>query len=129
VVFARERATRLERFLAGALVDADRDLDADAPLMKKALLPGPLVYGATWPLWHARGATHWFFDLIRGWALSERMAQHHRLWPDGLAWMAATHRLGAANARVAAPPSLEGAPAPHLPRTSPRTATRPDARA
>jgi hypothetical protein len=90
--YSRERQDRLYRFMRDSLADADRDLAGDAPLLKKALLPGPLTYGVTWPLWNVSGGTPWFFQLIRGWAYSERMSQRHFAWPDALRWMASPRR-------------------------------------
>lgn len=86
--YSPERLERLERFLEGSLPDADRDRGENAPLLKKALVPGPFVYRVTWPLWNVPGATHYFFELIRGWAYLERMAERHQQFPDGLSWMA-----------------------------------------
>jgi FADH2 O2-dependent halogenase len=83
----RARLSRLERFMHDSLADGERDLDG-GPLLKKALLPGRTVYGATWPLWQLPHARPYFFILTRAWAYSERLAQRLRLWPDGLAWMA-----------------------------------------
>ena len=67
--------------------DGDRDLGG-APLLKKALLPGKVVYGVTWPLWKLPNARPYFFIITRAWGFSERMAQRTKLWPDGLKWMA-----------------------------------------
>lgn len=86
--YSADRLERLEKFLAGSLPDADLDRAEHAPLLKKALVPGPFVYRVTWPLWNVPGATTYFFQLIRGWAYMERMAERHPQWPDGLSWMA-----------------------------------------
>jgi flavin-dependent dehydrogenase len=82
------RLRRLVRFQEAALGDGDRDLDDDAPLLRKALLPGRTIYRATWPLWNLPRATPYFFHLTRAWAYAERAAQRLRLFPDGLSWMA-----------------------------------------
>jgi flavin-dependent dehydrogenase len=83
-----KRLARLERFQAEALRDGDRDLQENR-LLKKALLPGKRVYNVTWPLWHLPHARPYFFILTRAWGYAERLAQRHRLFPDGLGWMAA----------------------------------------
>jgi 2-polyprenyl-6-methoxyphenol hydroxylase-like FAD-dependent oxidoreductase len=83
-----QRLRRLERFQRAALADGERDLDG-APPLRKALLPGRIVYRVTWPLWKLPHARPWFFKLTRAWAYSERLAQRSRLWPDGLGIMAA----------------------------------------
>jgi flavin-dependent dehydrogenase len=86
--WSTERRKRdLERFMARALTDGDRDLK-EPGLLKKALLPGWAVYGATWPLWRLPHARPWFFILTRAWGFSERLAERLRLWPDALSWMA-----------------------------------------
>ena len=56
--------------------------------LKKALLPGPVVYAVTWPLWKLPNARPWFFKMTRSWGYMERYAQRTKLWPDGLKWMA-----------------------------------------
>jgi hypothetical protein len=86
-----KRLERLSRFQAEALRDGDRDLQENR-LLKKALLPGKRVYRVTWPLWHLPHARPWFFMLTRAWGYAERLAQRHRLFPDGLGWMAAHPR-------------------------------------
>ena len=87
-----ERLHALEAFQKTSLqMDGDRDLAMGGkkpPLLKKALLPGNLIYGVTWPLWHLPHARPYFFILTRAWGYSERFAQRTKLWPDGLAWMA-----------------------------------------
>ena len=88
VVVLLARDVRRRARAEGALADGDRDLLPGAALLKKALLPGPSVYRATWPLWQLRRGLPYFFNLIRGWAYSERMTHRHGAWPDGLHWMA-----------------------------------------
>jgi len=83
----RERMENLERFQRESLRDGERDLE-DGTLLKKALLPGKRVYGVTWPLWKLPHARPYFFILTRAWGFAERFAQRHRLFPDGLRWMA-----------------------------------------
>lgn len=102
--YSKMRQERLQRFLEGALADGDRDLEPGAGLLKKALLPGPSVYRATWPLWKLRRGLPHFFNLIRGWAYAERWTQRHSSWPDGLHWMATSER--------AVPPQLPSAAVP-----------------
>lgn len=99
--YSEARRQRLLRFLEASTVDGERDLEAGSGLLKKALLPGPSVYRATWPLWQLRRGLPHFFGLIRGWAYLERMTQRHRYWPDGLHWMATS--------RHAVPPQLMSA--------------------
>lgn len=84
--YSPRKLRALERFLAGSLKDAGRE--QPGALLKKALLPGKVIYRATWPLWRVPGGTPYFFRLIRGWAYSERLAQRSRLWPDALSFMA-----------------------------------------
>jgi hypothetical protein len=84
---SRKRLHALRRFQQAALMDGDRDLD-EPGLLKKALLPGWAVYGVTWPLWKLPNARPWFFQLTRAWGFVERLSQRHKLWPDGLTWMA-----------------------------------------
>ncbi len=91
---------RLRDFLADSIADGDRDLEPGAPLLKRALLPGPIVYRATWPLWNLPGATPYFFKLIRGWAHSERRSQRSRLWPNALRMMASSPSSLPARARA-----------------------------
>ncbi len=86
--YNQDRYQRLSGFLDNSLLDGERDLIPGAPLLKKALLPGPEVYLATWPLWRLRRGPALFFKIIRLWSFSERLTQRHRLWPDGLGWMA-----------------------------------------
>lgn len=86
--YSEKRVRRLERFMESSRADENRDFLPGAQLLKKALLPGPPVYRATWPLWNIPGLTPYFFKLIRGWAYLERLTQRLRLWPDGLSWMA-----------------------------------------
>ncbi|MEZ4298628.1 MAG: NAD(P)/FAD-dependent oxidoreductase [Polyangiaceae bacterium] len=86
--YSEGRLAALRGFLAGAMPDADRDKAEGAPLLKKALVPGPFVYRVTWPLWNVPGATTYFFQLIRGWARMERLAERNPGFPDGLSWMA-----------------------------------------
>jgi len=84
----QERLDNLVRFQQTALKeDGDRDLGGK-PLLKKALLPGKVVYAVTWPLWKLPNARPWFFKMTRSWGYMERMAQRTKLWPDGLKWMA-----------------------------------------
>jgi flavin-dependent dehydrogenase len=83
-----KRLRALERFQEAALLDGDRDLRENS-LLKKALLPGKRVYRVTWPLWKLPHARPYFFQLTRAWGYAERLAQRHRLFPDGLGWMAA----------------------------------------
>jgi flavin-dependent dehydrogenase len=85
------RLANLERFMNDSLADADRDLptaNGTPSLMRKALLPGKVVYSVTWPLWKLPNARPYFFALTRAWGYSERIAQRTKLWPDGLKWMA-----------------------------------------
>jgi flavin-dependent dehydrogenase len=83
-----KRLRNLERFMHTALAeDGDRDL-AEPRLLRKGLIPGRIVYTATWPLWKLPHARPYFFILTRAWGFSERMAQRTRLWPDALSWMA-----------------------------------------
>jgi flavin-dependent dehydrogenase len=84
---SQARLDALTRFQDEALRDGDRDLE-DGRLLKKALLPGRRVYTVTWPLWHLPNARPWFFMLTRAWGFAERLAQRHKLFPDGLGWMA-----------------------------------------
>ena len=88
------REQQLDRFLAGSLADADRDLEPKAKRLHKALLPGPLVYRSTWPMWKFPRLTPAFFKLIRAWGYAERFAQRHPLAPDGLGIMAKGGPLG-----------------------------------
>jgi len=83
----QQRLDDLRRFQQIALSDGDRDLGG-APLLRKALLPGKVVYGVTWPLWKLPHARPYFFIMTRAWGYMERYAQRTRLWPDGLKWMA-----------------------------------------
>lgn len=90
---SKMRLENLERFMHAALVeDGDRDLMKSSgkkmALLRKALLPGKLVYTMTWPLWKLPNARPYFFIITRAWGFSERMAQRTKLWPDGLKWMA-----------------------------------------
>jgi FADH2 O2-dependent halogenase len=82
----QRRLDDLVAFQERALADGDRDLDGRR--LKKALLPGLAVYGATYPLWKLPHARPYFFILTRGWGYAERLAQRTRLFPDGLKWMA-----------------------------------------
>jgi flavin-dependent dehydrogenase len=83
---SQERMDRLDRFLAESLVhDSPRPR---APLLKKGLLPGPVIYRVTWPLWNLPGQVHWFFRLIRAWGFAERLSQRTAWWPDWLSFMA-----------------------------------------
>jgi hypothetical protein len=84
---SKQRLERLERFMHKAL-EADGERDRGAPLLRKALLPGPIVYTATWPLWKLPHARPYFFVITRAWGYSERFAERTRLWPDALRWMA-----------------------------------------
>jgi flavin-dependent dehydrogenase len=86
----KRRLDNLERFQREALRDGERDLGDDT-LLKKALLPGKRVYRVTWPLWKLPHARPYFFILTRAWGFAERWAQRHRLFPDGLGWMAGTN--------------------------------------
>jgi flavin-dependent dehydrogenase len=89
-----KRLSNLERFMHTALrEDGERDLastelDGRPQLLRKALLPGKVVYAVTWPLWKLPNARPYFFILTRAWGFSERLAQRTKLWPDGLRWMA-----------------------------------------
>jgi FADH2 O2-dependent halogenase len=111
-------ARRLREFLADSLPDADRDLEPNARLLKRALLPGSIVYGATWPLWNTPGALPYFFKLIRGWAHSERWAQRSRLWPDALGMMASAAPTLTARARALFGGRAEVKEIPHPVRTA-----------
>jgi flavin-dependent dehydrogenase len=83
-----KRLRKLERFMHSALADdGERDLQ-DPTLLRKALIPGRVVYSVTWPLWKLPHARPYFFMLTRAWGYMERMAQRTKLWPDGLSWMA-----------------------------------------
>ncbi len=96
-----KRMGKLERFQQDSLLQGDLDLVPGAPLLKKALLPGPYVYGATWPVWNtSRKLVPHFFKLTRAWGFAERLAQKSR-WPDVLKmmannkrWMRPVYRLG-----------------------------------
>ncbi len=97
-----ERVMNLEKFQQAALRDdGDRDLTTSRPsLLKKALLPGKMVYAVTWPLWKLPHARPYFFILTRAWGYSERIAQRTRLWPDGLKWMASGAPLASLFSRI-----------------------------
>ncbi len=82
------RRQKLLDFLAASEAAVDLDLEPGAGLLKKALLPSRAAYTATWPLWQTRRGLPHFFQLVRSWAYSERLAQSRRLWPDVLGWMA-----------------------------------------
>jgi 2-polyprenyl-6-methoxyphenol hydroxylase-like FAD-dependent oxidoreductase len=86
---SQKRMDALDRFLAESLAD-DRagGLHPSGGLMKKALVPGPFIYGFTWPLWNVPGWQHYFFRMIRSWGYMERLAQRHRRWPDVLTRLA-----------------------------------------
>ncbi|HVS19377.1 MAG TPA: tryptophan 7-halogenase, partial [Planctomycetota bacterium] len=85
---SKKRLDKLERFMHTALdEDGERDR-GQTTLQRKALLPGPIVYTATWPLWKLPHARPYFFIITRAWGYSERFAQRTRLWPDALRWMA-----------------------------------------
>jgi len=83
-----KRREKLLRFLRGSEPSCDLDLQPGAKLLKKALLPSRAAYASTWPLWQLRSGLPRFFQLVRSWAYSERIAQRQRLWPDVLGWMA-----------------------------------------
>jgi len=85
---SRARMDHLDRFLAESVADEGRTLWPRAPLLKKGLLPGPVVYAATFALWNVPSWNHHFFRLIRAWGYMERLAQRHRAWPDVLSRMA-----------------------------------------
>ena len=108
--YTPERYQRLCDFLDDSLADGERDKVPGAPLLKKALLPSRSVYWATLPLWHLRGGPAEFFKIIRLWSFSERLAQRHLLWPDGLGWMAQGARKWRRRAQLAAAPSLPALP-------------------
>lgn len=82
------RRQKLLDFLAASEAAIDLEPQPGAGLMKKALLPSRAAYAATWPLWQTRRGLPRFFQLVRSWAYSERLAQSRRLWPDVLGWMA-----------------------------------------
>ncbi|GEM_PF-2688122 len=88
------RRDALIQFMQDARADAQRDrgtpeLGGRSPrLLAKALLPGRLVYSATWPLWRLPKARPYFFIITRLWGYMERMSQRHLLWPDILSLMA-----------------------------------------
>jgi hypothetical protein len=88
---SQERMDNLDRFLAESLIAAAPSPSGPQPrvrLLKKALLPGPIIYRVTWPLWNVPGMLHYFFRLIRAWGFYERLSQKHRIWPDALTFMA-----------------------------------------
>lgn len=89
----RARRDALVAFMETAREDAERDRD-DPSLLAKALLPGRLVYSATWPLWHLPKSRPYFFILTRLWGYMERMTQRHELWPDFLTMMAGRRGAG-----------------------------------
>jgi flavin-dependent dehydrogenase len=76
-----DRLQRLEAFLEESRKDFDRDL-TEHTLLRKALSPTWRVYLGTWPVWHVRGATPWFFLLTRLWGYAERWAQRYAWMPD-----------------------------------------------
>ena len=83
-----KRREKLLQFLRGSESACDLDLKPGAKLLKKALLPSKAAYASTWPLWQLRAGLPRFFQLVRSWAYSERIAQRQPLWPDVLGWMA-----------------------------------------
>ena len=82
---SRARKERLEAFHRGALASPRRP---PRGLIKKGLIPGRLVYLATWLMWQVPAMMPLFFRLVRAWAYSERLALRTPLWPDGLRLMA-----------------------------------------
>ena len=99
------RLRKLERFMETALAeDGERDLE-DPTLLRKALLPGKIVYAATWPLWKLPHARPYFFIITRAWGYSERFAQRTKLWPDALRWMTGGGPFASLVARLNRPPA------------------------
>jgi flavin-dependent dehydrogenase len=86
---ARRRDALVE-FMNTAELDGRRDRGNG--LLAKGLLPGRIIYTATYPFWHLPNARPYFFVITRAWGYMERMAQRHKLWPDFLTLMAGRRR-------------------------------------
>jgi flavin-dependent dehydrogenase len=87
---SKKRRDALIRFMTTAVPDGARD--RDDKLLTKALLPGRIIYTATWPLWQLPKSRPYFFIITRTWGYMERMAQRFKLWPDFLTLMAGRRR-------------------------------------